>query len=59
MDNEGITIEDLKHQLKDRYGKLINKKNIEDKIITINRKYVEELGKQVIVYKNCKWWWQQ
>lgn len=58
MDNDGLTTKELLNILKSKYKKVISFKNLERKIIDINRKYVEEVGLQIIVYYNKKWIWR-
>lgn len=58
INSHGISTDDLKQCLQEKYKIVISKKNLYEYIITINRKYVEELDRQVIVHKSGKWWWR-
>ena len=58
MDNEGLTTKETLNALKSKYGKIISFKKLERKIIEINRKYIDEIGIQIIVYHNKKWIWR-
>jgi|SRR6056297_1072704 len=56
--SNGITTAQLLSALKKKYGKKISKKNLDEKIILINRDMVEMTGFQPIIYYNNQWLWK-